>query len=479
MTQRSTRILCLLLLSAVAFAQAGRPAHSTTTPDSNQSQIAKKKSKNGPRAIGVVEFMPGGKARLVPIALWMDGRFYDASLYGANPAPFAIQPETVYEATNCGETTGLFTITNARELKGNWVGDGAWRPRRALDEKLAAQAAKAPKPKPAATSVDDERPVLRRPGSSGSTSTNAGGAQASDASKNSGGSDGTKTAGSAPTTSSSPAEDDPNRPTLKKPSSTTSTAGSSTGDDDSSVVRLGQKSPAPPPPSAESDPNRPVLRRGKPEPSPAANAQANPMEDSQPGPAPGKAGGSSVSGVGVRSSFPAVSDAGAYEPRSLLYGMTPEERAAKADQMRALAMQEIGKFIATRHTPTLPKAAQITDYDLRSFDLDYSNTPTLVLTAKLPVPGAKAFRSPDFDYFVTVVAREDVNGQPIKIFSSVSDSNHLDAFPNMEIIDAVDADANGRGDLLFRQYSDTGVSYSLFRVFPYSMEKVFEGGSGV
>ncbi len=94
------------------------------------------------------------------------------------------------------------------------------------------------------------------------------------------------------------------------------------------------------------------------------------------------------------------------------------------------------------------------------------------------MPGAKAFGGGEFDYFVTFVAREDINGTPIKIFSLVSDSNHLDAYPRMEIIDAVDADANGRGDLLFRQYSDTGISYSLYRVFPYDMQKVFEGGSG-
>jgi hypothetical protein len=48
----------------------------------------------------------------------------------------------------------------------------------------------------------------------------------------------------------------------------------------------------------------------------------------------------------------------------------------------------------------------------------------------------------------------------------------------MEIIDALDADANGRGDLLFRQYSDVAISYSLYRVYPYEMKKVFEGGSG-
>ena len=51
--------------------------------------------------------------------------------------------------------------------------------------------------------------------------------------------------------------------------------------------------------------------------------------------------------------------------------------------------------------------------------------------------------------------------------------------PRMELIDAVDADANGRGDLLFRQYSDIGISYGLYRVSPYQIEKIFEGGSSL
>ena len=40
----------------------------------------------------MVEFLPGGGMRLVPIALWIDGRYYDASLYRANPEPMAVQP---------------------------------------------------------------------------------------------------------------------------------------------------------------------------------------------------------------------------------------------------------------------------------------------------------------------------------------------------------------------------------------------------
>ena len=180
-----------------------------------------------------------------------------------------------------------------------------------------------------------------------------------------------------------------------------------------------------------------------------------------------------------RRSYPAVSDAGKYEMRSLLYALGSSERVDRSEEMSALALDDIRKFVAQRKTPALPKTAAITDYDLRAFDLDYSNSPTLVFTATLPIAGAKTLRGGEFDYYVTVVAREDINGKPIKIFSSVTDSNHLDAFSRMEIIDAVDADANGRGDLLFRQYSDTGISYGLYRVYPYQMQKVFEGGSGV
>jgi len=187
--------------------------------------------------------------------------------------------------------------------------------------------------------------------------------------------------------------------------------------------------------------------------------------------------------------YPAISDAGNYEMRSLLYAMTPAEKEEKAQPMLALAMEEVRNYIgkhavaAPVKTPAKvsarPQSFVITDYDLRTFDLDFSNSPTFVLTAKLPSTAPKPAASGEFDYFVTVVARLDINGQAQKIFGSVTDNNHLDAYPRMEIIDAVDADANGRGDLLFRQHSDSSISYALYRVYPYQMVKVFEGGAGM
>ena len=78
-----------------------------------------------------------------------------------------------------------------------------------------------------------------------------------------------------------------------------------------------------------------------------------------------------------------------------------------------------------------------------------------------------------------MVAREDINGTPIKIFSSSATAIISTPSRSLEMIDAVDADANGRGDLLFREHSDSGVSYSLYRVYPYDMQKVFEGGASL
>ena len=459
-------LLSTLLFAPLALAQVlNRPHNQVPPADDNQTQINAKPKKRGPRAIAVLELLPGGSARLVPVALWIDDRYYDASLYGANPEPFALQPDTVYEATHYGEPTGFFTVQTPEQIKGSWIGDGRWKPRNAFSELKSKQPAQQAEANPAPLPADG-RPTLRRPGD---TSTSA-------ASGNSG------SGGSASSSSSGvkPIPDEPaDRPTLKKssPDTPTSSAASSAPPEQSSAPASQKPASVSESAAAETDPNRPLLRRGS-QPQPATSTAA--AADHSPaamGTAQGQVTGT-LPKLG-RNSYPAVSDAGVYETRSLLYPLTSAEREEKSEQLRDLALDEIRKFASTRRAPPVPKTATITDYELRAFDLDYSNSPTLVLTATLPVEGAKSARGGEFDYYVTVVAHESVDNTPIKIFAMVSDSNHLDAYPRMDIIDAVDADANGRGDLLFRQYFDTSISYSLYRVYPYQMEKVFEGGSSL
>ena len=447
-----------------------------------------KKTKRGPRAIAVIEFLPGGRMRLVPIALWMDGKYYDASLYAANPVPMAVEPQTVYEAVSFGEPTGTFTIESPTQVNGNWVADGSWIPHLAMDEKAAAQSAKDAAAKKSNTGkaittgdADGGRPVLKRaPGSVADSGSNTQSTQ-------------TSTPPAQSTTST-----DPNRPVMKRPpgdtgptpaqsddssGATSTTAKSQAQVDDHDLNRPVMKRSSPQPTSAsgdstnmtpaaaasnDSDPNRPILSRNKTAQQRKAESHDFPEEKIGAPPA--------MTAKGARS-YPAVSDAGEYRGRSMLYSMSPGERQTQEEKVLKLAMDEIRAFAAKRKGPAIPAKAAITDYEVRAFDLDYSSSPTIVLTAKLPVTGATV--PAGFSYFATVVARVDINDQPQKLFASVTDTRHLDAFPRYELIDALDADANGRGDLLFRQYSDVGITYGLYRVSAYQLEKIFEGGSSL
>lgn len=513
-------LLGVLLLFSFCAAEAQRPEMRRPESDPNAAPAPAKKSKRGPRALAVVEFLPGGATRLVPIALWIDGKYYDASLYGANPEPLAVEPGTVYEAQAYGEPTGTFVVNTPKQVNGSWVADGRWKPHLALDEKLAADAAKRPKAKSSESHAiftgdpDEGPPVLQRSGGSGSTAKDQPSAPASSPSSASPGTSakpaqtepaqtassqsGRPTLGPADSDSGSgstaaqtsggnttPSEYDPNRPVLKRSPADSSNSRSSDSDNDpdrpvltrpvssASTTTSDTHESIPAPDQDENDPDRPVLSRGK----PAAAGKAAPVVAGKPsGKSAGVTSQAKALPAGKLLSYPAISDAGQYETRSLLYAMTPEQRQQKAPPMLALALADIRAFAAKRPGPAVPKTAVITDYDLRLFDLDFSNSPTMVLTAKLPVAGGG---SKPFVYYATIVARLDINDQPQKIFSAVTDTAHLDVYPRLELVDAIDADANGRGDLLFRQYSDVGSSYGLYRVFPYQMEKVFEGGSSL
>jgi len=520
--RRATAIAAAACLSLTCASAQMHTRDRTDQPPPPSSTA--KRTKRGPRAIAVVEFLPNGRMRLVPVALWIEGKYYDASLYGANPEPMALEPQTVYEAQSFGEPTGTFTITMPTQVNGNWIADGTWQPELPMDAQMkakaakeAAQRAKNPPSEAVMTGdADSGRPVLKRaPGSSGDTanigSTNASGSSTSNSTSGrssdsdrptmkrpAGDSSGKPTLGSSDDSSDSSASGsnsggstDSGRPVMKRPASdagTTTTQQTRTDDQDpdrpvmkrpaatsgptdispasSSSGGVTQSAAA----SDDQDPNRPTLSRTKVY-KPQADLSANT-------PAVGKTASSSGTAARSLRAYPAISDAGTYESRPLIYTMTSGERQGFEQAALKLAMDEIRIFAAKHNGPAIPKTATITDYDARAFDLEYSSSPTVVLSAKLPVAGAKGQPS-DFTYFVTIVARVDINDQALKIFSSVTDTKHLDAYPRMELIDAIDADANGRGDLLFRQYSDVGITYGLYRVSPYQIEKIFEGGSSL
>ena len=70
-------VILVIFLTAAAFTSAGF------------AQSAKKKVQKTPRAIALIEIPKNGKARLFPIAILDDGKFFDAGAYKAKPVPMA------------------------------------------------------------------------------------------------------------------------------------------------------------------------------------------------------------------------------------------------------------------------------------------------------------------------------------------------------------------------------------------------------
>jgi hypothetical protein len=176
--------------------------------------------------------------------------------------------------------------------------------------------------------------------------------------------------------------------------------------------------------------------------------------------------------------------------------MKPEEEqqfrkkmlAMAADEVRAraklLTAQAIGAPEPAKNSVPRKSAAiklpqpDFEDVQFRVFDLNNSNEPVLILSAKARLPQSskdKDAGSNQPQYIVTLVARQDVNTDFHKAFSNVTDTSHLDVTPQMDLIDAVDVDGDGPGELLFRQVSDGGTAYVVYRVIGNQLYALFQG----
>ncbi len=230
-----------------------------------------------------------------------------------------------------------------------------------------------------------------------------------------------------------------------------------------------------PPPSsapAEADSDRPVLRRREsgsaepsPTPTPAASAQPEGTVPKTPLP---------VIAAGTRT-FVGVSDTQSVDPRSFDFVWKPGEEQQMEAKMRKLLLAQL-----PHENAQLPPTA-LKNVVMRSFDLDLSNDAVLVMSAEIPgsylAPGAKSAPAKFVDRYVTVIARVDFEGMPLKLAASVTDSTRLDVAPRLELIDAVDVDGDGLAELLFREYSFDEKSFIIYGVGRNTVTKVFEGAS--
>jgi hypothetical protein len=469
------RLLAVTLAGAGFLVSSWLPGQILTPP-----YRRKPASDKGPRALGLVQISTKGKARLIPIAIMMDGKFYDAGSYKASPVPMALDFGIVYEAFRAGVSQGIFTISQPGQLNHVWIAEGTWTPAgERVPEKHKKFSA------PVVVEDDNGPPVLHRHAGSGSDSD-------SDSSKDKGKKDQT------PPTASTPASPAPGASPSGSPAANAPTAATK------SSAPTGTAAPSSSDSSAASDepiedPNRPRLRRGKPDPS--AHHEAFTTFDALPGtgssvasPA-GKADGTAkkaeVSAPRIVV-IPAISDIAGADPRPYAYDVKPAEEAIYRKKMLDLAATQLGAHPGGMTQETVPDkgsakksagksgaapraAFDFDDVNLHIFDLSNSNEPVLVLSGKIHPPAASATGSAEEPKEITLIARTNLEGEMRKLFFSQTDSRHLDASPRMELIDAVDADGDGRGELLFRRTFDGGIAYAIYRVTADGLWPLFEG----
>jgi len=460
------------LASPWLVAQILAPTHGRKTP-----------ADKGPRALGLVQLSPKGKkARFTPIAIMVDGKFYDAGAYKADPVPMALDFGIVYEGFRSGVSQGVFTISQPGQLNHVWIAEGTWIP---AGERVPEKHKKYSAP----VIADDDKdgpPVLHRRQTADSDSSS------DSKDKNTDKKDGQQKPATPPAAPTSvPPASAPTPPDAAKPSTSPEPAKTTTASESASDEPI-------------TDPNRPRLRRGKPdttEPHEPFTTFDTPT-DAVPS-ASGTPSGTSSAGKDATAKnsavtppivvIPAISDVGGPDPRPYTYDLKPAEEAIYRTQMLDLATTQLhtqanlaAKDAAAANKKSTankssskskaqPPKPAFDDVSLRIFDLSNSNEPVLVLSAKTQPSAAGANGTSEEPKEITLIARTNLEGELQKLFFSQTDSRHLEVSPRMELIDAVDADGDGRGELLFRRTFDGGSAYAIYRVTADQLWPLFEG----
>ena len=382
-------------------------------------------------------------AKLYPVTVFTNGEYQDATIYNVNPMPLALEPGTVYDVQQSGESLGLFTVESAGKAKEDWLASGRWR-------SAAALAAAKHAPKAVQIEETDAPPKLRR-GASEPPKADAPPASTSNPAKPSeqpGASTQSATPPAAqasnpnlsPAAEADPSESDPNRPELRRRAGSTTRATPPT-----QVERKQTQQPRPgkvasvhvPPKETSALPTPALKRRPKPEPQ----------------------------------FLVAISDADSYETRSYKFPWTPDEQKRLTDAVERQALAELNAYAAKSGTSMVAGSVVRSVY---AFDLDFNNDAEIVLTARCALRKKLATAAP-VNTYVTYVVRQELTGDLRKVFSEVTDDERLDVVGRLELVDAVDADGDSHAELLFRRIGVTTQTFELYRAGRDQMWKLFEG----
>lgn len=481
---------CVSGTISIAAAQEQRPQIPL-----GERRATQKKDK-GPRALALLRLAENGKASIEPIAILIDGKFWDASAYKADPVPMALDQGTVYEAERSGASLGLFTVNSAlhRDAASNeppWIATGTWHPTGTEPAQPAITAVSTP----VGIGTDDAPPRLTH--------------------------DVAKTPGPAttPTSGSSPASAPPSKPSdssssdepprLSKPASPSATdprADSGKAGKDSNAAAPTDKSKpsikedkekVPASDSGTDEAGRPRLRRGRP-----AESFAD-VDEVVPGYSKASRSGATTSdsgkvvaaaaAAGDIKLIPAISDAHGPNPHSYAFEWLKGEEGDRRKQMMDLAKQQLQAYVtarakaridpktthagaAKRPLPTKAKEPIFENVQMIAYDLWNSNQPVIILSANAHMPAASApsDATSELQYSILLVAYPDIYNNLHKLYTGVTDKYHLDITPKLDLIDAVDADGDGTGELLFRETSDAGSGWAIYRATADKLYKMYD-----
>jgi hypothetical protein len=516
-------VIVILALSYFALQQSaaqGRPQlkRPEDTTQEKPTEIKKKKNEKGPRAVGLLQ-LSSGKATLIPIAILIDGKFHDASVYKADPVPMALEGGTVYEVEQTGESQGLFTVNGALHSKNPgapspWLGSGSYVLNGAEPAKKTHKAedmpvgmdnstdapprltrgseAKTPTPSsPGSASTSGGPPGAgssEKPGTSQPPSGSSGGASGQDAEKKTTAStpaadQGAK--GQAASGQASPGQAAPSQ-TSQGPASQTSSSQTSSSQSSATQASASQG-------QASGNYYRPTLRRGKP-------TDTAPQEEEESTPKVNKSAPPATADAATQAPVqlvPAISDAGGPDAQSYKFFWKEGEEDERRQQMLALAADEVRAYVTAREKGLIPakppaKSAGVKagptshkpaakpvqpmfeNVQFRGFDVWKNGQPVMILCAEAHLPSPTGASAAPELYNVAIAARTDIYGNLRKLYSGVTDKFHLDVTPRLELVDVVDADGDGRGELLFRETTDAGSGYVIYRATADKLWKMFD-----
>jgi hypothetical protein len=257
--------------------------------------------------------------------------------------------------------------------------------------------------------------------------------------------------------------------------------------------------------SGAGEANRPRLRRGKPitsfadEDIPGYSKVGSPSSTTKAG-ATANAAKTAPSSATVQI-IPAISDSAGPDPRSYGFEWLKDEEGERRQQLIALAQEQVRAYIDAKAKATIaPKAvtqkttargahpaakksppATLSNVQMTTFDLWSTNQPIMVFSALAQLPAASAGASSgnsaapgNLQYSVLLVAYPDIYNNLHKLYVGVTDKFHLDITPQLELVDAVDADGDGRGELLFRETSDAGTGWIIYRATADKLWKIYD-----